>query len=490
MRPRGPAGLGSRTARRSIPQSLERAAYARPVRDARSKPVLGVFGGTFDPPHLGHALVPAYLRLRGLAERVLVAPCADHPLGKSMSPFEERLALTRAAMAPLGDAVEVSDVEARLVRRLGGPSYTLRMLEAVAAEHPGYAVRLVVGTDILGEVTRWHRWEEIERRFPPIVVPRAGHAPPEACALPQVSSTQVRAWLEQGGEAAEEGLAATVPAAVLAMLRADDAAAVWLVGHGHVSTHARAWLRAKGVAVHTVGARALVDGTAIRPDAMPVGIWLLAQDPALESVARALAAWSLPSSVPVLHGAGARRAHEVLAPLAGRGHPVGTLHPICSLRRERPGASRLHQAGFGVEGDEAARALALRWVGAQPWLDLQALDARGRRAYHAACALAANHLAVPYVAARDVLVGQGHPAAVVLPALDALLRSSLDNLLALGVPAGITGPVSRGDEAAVAAHLAALDDDTAALYRTLSERLSAIVRSHREADPAVPAAGG
>ncbi|MCA9648338.1 MAG: DUF2520 domain-containing protein [Myxococcales bacterium] len=444
---------------------------------ASRKPVLGVFGGTFDPPHLGHAMVPAYLRLRGLADRVLVVPCADHPLGKAMAPFAERLALTRAAMAPLGEAVEVSDLEERLVRERGGPSYTLRMLEAAAEEHPGFALRLVVGTDILDELPRWHRWDEIERRFAPIVVPRAGHAPPEVCALPEVSSTRIRGWLREGGAAAEEGLRANVPASVLAMLRSTSTEPAWVVGHGHAASHAVPWLRTRGQGAIQIGARALVEGRATLPSAVPAGIWVLAADPSIVEVARALARLDeLPPELPVLHGAGARSAHEVLAPLAERGHPVGTLHPICSLRSERPEASAIGRAAFGVEGDPAARALALAWVGGQPWLDLQSLDAGARRAYHAACSLAANHLAVPYVAARDVLEEQGHPPSAVAAALATLLRSALDNLLALGVPAGITGPVARGDEDAVAAHLAALDQATAELYRNLSARLSAIVR--------------
>jgi len=437
--------------------------------------VLGVFGGAFDPPHLGHALVPAYLRLRGLVDQVVMVPCADHPLGKSLSPFERRVALVRAAVAPLGEGVQVSDIEARLHAKHGGPSYTLRMLEALAAEHSHATIRLVVGTDILAQAHRWHRWEEIERRFAPIVVPRAGHAPPNTCALPEVSSTQVRAWLDEGGTVAEEGLAANVPAAVRELLRGSKSGVVWLVGGGHVAAHAGPWLQAQGRTVERVGARALVGARNSRPERDPIGVWVLARDPAISKVAEALADCGLSASVPVLHAAGARRAQEVLASLSSRGHPVGTLHPICSLRSERPSPSPLPEAAFGIEGDPEARSLARAWVGEQPWLDLEPLDAAARGAYHAACSLAANHLAVPYAGARDVLVGQGHDAGTVGAALAMLMRSALDNLLALGLPAGVTGPVARGDEAAVAAHIAALDPPTAALYRTLSERLAAIV---------------
>ncbi|MCY1005967.1 hypothetical protein OV079_10395 [Nannocystis pusilla] len=102
------------------------------------RPVLAVLGGSFDPPHLGHALIPTYLLARGLADRVLVAPCWSHPFAKQMMPFADRLALTRLAMAAQAETVEVSDVEARLAARRGGegPSYSYDLLRAVAEEHP------------------------------------------------------------------------------------------------------------------------------------------------------------------------------------------------------------------------------------------------------------------------------------------------------------------------------------------------------------------
>jgi predicted short-subunit dehydrogenase-like oxidoreductase (DUF2520 family) len=207
---------------------------------------------------------------------------------------------------------------------------------------------------------------------------------------------------------------------------------------------------------------------------VPLGVWIVVRDPAIESVAQSLVG-RVPAGVPVLHAAGALAARDVLRPLAEHGHPVGTLHPICALRRERPWPLQLHRAAFGVEGDPAAHAFADAVLGDQPRLSLDDLDARGRRAYHAACALAANHLAVLQTAATGVLIGQGHAADVVDVAIAELLLSALANLLALGIPDGITGPVARGDAAAVQAHLDALDPSTSALYRTLSDRLRALV---------------
>ncbi len=457
-----------------------------------SRPVLAVLGGSFNPPHIGHALIPSYLRLRGLATRIVVAPCWSHPFAKSMAPFDVRLCWTRAAMSCHGDEVIVSDLEAELAAGRGqGPSYTIELLEALAERSPGYDVRLVIGTDIVarGEFDRWHRVDELRRRFPPIIIARSGYSNPEECALPEVSSTAIRDLLaDPSAPGARERLAASVPAALLPLLVDPSPGCIWLIGHGHVAMHAEIWLRGRGWTTRMIGARALVAGEGAlaleegetRPDA----IWVLCGDPVIPTVAATLAkrldVMGLKGSVPVpvLHAAGALPAvsESALGQLAGAGHPVATLHPICSLRREQLAHSRLRAATFGVEGDDVAVEIAGRMVGGQPTIDLSGLDERGRRAYHGACALAANHLGVLYGEACAVLEAEACPRRPAEQAMASLLRSSLSNLLALGVPAGVTGPVARGDGAAIDGHLEALNGPTRAIYRLLSERLAEILR--------------
>jgi nicotinate (nicotinamide) nucleotide adenylyltransferase len=453
------------------------------------RPVLAVLGGSFDPPHIGHVLIPTYLLTRGLASRVLVAPCWSHPFAKRMSPFLERLTLTRLAMAVHGSQVEVSDIELRLAesRDATTPSYSYELLQAIAAANPNYQVRLVVGSDIVadGEIQRWRNHEQLQAEFRPIVVPRMGYAEASSCALPEVSSTSVRGWLAApDNPAARAGLEAAVPASVLARLREGIRGHVWLIGHGHVASHAEGWLLARGWTSTLISARGLVDGSeelpgmASRPSAaasgpvsrVPKAIWILCRDQHLGAVAKAVAGCGL-RPVPVLHAAGSQPASEGLAPLAAAGFPVGTLHPICSLRKEQP-HGMLDRACFGVEGDPKAREMALWLIGEQPWLDLQDQDAAQRTRYHAACALASNHLAVLFEASRATLTGQGHPAATVEQALAVLMRSALENLLALGVPRGVTGPVARGDMAAVARHVTALAGPAGELYALLSARLA------------------
>ncbi|HEY0137713.1 MAG TPA: DUF2520 domain-containing protein, partial [Nannocystis sp.] len=156
------------------------------------------------------------------------------------------------------------------------------------------------------------------------------------------------------------------------------------------------------------------------------------------------------------------------------GFPVGTLHPICSLRKELP-RGLLDVCSFGIEGDKPARELALRLIGEQPWLDLEGQDAAQRARYHAACALAANYVAVLYDGARSTLREQGHPAEGVDAALAVLMRSALENLLALGIPRGVTGPIARGDQGAADRHAQALGGPAGELYAQLGARLTTML---------------
>ncbi|MBI5500951.1 MAG: nicotinate-nicotinamide nucleotide adenylyltransferase [Deltaproteobacteria bacterium] len=158
------------------------------------RPTWGLFGGAFDPPHLGHLAVAAVALATGPLDRLLVVPCFAHPLGKRMAPWDDRLALCRLAFSHLA-RVELSDIESRLP----APSLTLRTVEALAARHPGVTWRLVVGSDALADRSQWHRFDDIVRLAEPLVVGRAGHeAGADVFAVPDVSSSAIRSRLAGG----------------------------------------------------------------------------------------------------------------------------------------------------------------------------------------------------------------------------------------------------------------------------------------------------
>ena len=173
---------------------------------------MAVYGGSFDPPHAAHYLLASYALAVAGFERVLVVPVLEHPFDKPLCPFEERLELCRRCFAEL-PRVEVSGIEAELPR----PSYTLRLLERLQSDRPGVPLRLIVGSDVLGETSRWHDFERVTRLAPPFVINRRGFERPELgpALLPEVSSTQVRALLARRGEPdAESELSWLLPARV------------------------------------------------------------------------------------------------------------------------------------------------------------------------------------------------------------------------------------------------------------------------------------
>jgi nicotinate-nucleotide adenylyltransferase len=174
---------------------------------------VAIFGGSFNPPHTAHLLAATLVLATQDVERVLVVPTFKHPFAKTLAPFDDRVAMCALAMGWL-PGVEVSRVE----EELGGESLTLHTLEYLQAKHPDWAMRLVIGSDLLLESSKWFRFDRVRAIAPPIVLRRAGFAsaPESPAFLPALSSTDVRASVAAG---AWEELEMSVPRADLTHIR-------------------------------------------------------------------------------------------------------------------------------------------------------------------------------------------------------------------------------------------------------------------------------
>jgi nicotinate-nucleotide adenylyltransferase len=170
---------------------------------------VAVFGGSFNPPHVGHVLAAVYALSTAPIDEVLVVPVYRHPFAKELTSFEDRLAMCRLAMGWIPH-VTVSTVE----EELGGESLTLRTVEHLEATHPEWTLRLLVGADVLADLPKWHRWDRIAEIAPPVVLGRSGVDRTDAPTpvLPRVSSTEMRTALGRGELDAVRGL---IPASVL-----------------------------------------------------------------------------------------------------------------------------------------------------------------------------------------------------------------------------------------------------------------------------------
>ncbi|MCA9570212.1 MAG: nicotinate-nicotinamide nucleotide adenylyltransferase [Myxococcales bacterium] len=171
---------------------------------------VAIYGGSFNPPHVGHAMVAAWLGWTSRVDRVWLVPTGSHAFGKRLLPFGLRVEMCEVLARCAGSHVDVCTIEAELPV----PSYTIDTLRALAVRHPEHTFQLVVGADILPETPRWKAWDAIAREFEPIVVGRGGHGDVEGMpTFPEVSSTVIRARHDAG-----QDVSALVPSGVLALL--------------------------------------------------------------------------------------------------------------------------------------------------------------------------------------------------------------------------------------------------------------------------------
>jgi nicotinate-nucleotide adenylyltransferase len=133
---------------------------------------VGLFGGTFDPPHVGHLVTAVNVR-HALELDLVILMVANVPWQKegtrAITPAGDRLAMVEAA---------VRDVPGLRPGRHeidhGGPSYTADTLAVIAAEFPGAELFTVIGDDAAAGLRTWTRWEEVVERSRLVVVDRPG----------------------------------------------------------------------------------------------------------------------------------------------------------------------------------------------------------------------------------------------------------------------------------------------------------------------------
>ena len=166
---------------------------------------IGLFGGTFDPPHVGHIAAAVNVRHALGLDRVLMV-VANDPYQKSSSrditPAAARLEMVRAACEGI-PGLEVSDVE---ITR-GGPSYTFDTVREVLAEYPDAEVFVIVGSDTAGRLETWHKWNEladiatfvvIARDVEELTLPSAVNSIRVDVPIIECSSTELRRRLRAG----------------------------------------------------------------------------------------------------------------------------------------------------------------------------------------------------------------------------------------------------------------------------------------------------
>jgi nicotinate-nucleotide adenylyltransferase len=139
---------------------------------------IGLFGGSFDPAHAGHAHVAETALKRLDLDRVwwLVSP--QNPLKGKSSPFAKRMA--SAQTQAHGARMVVTDLEKRL-----GCGYTYETLRELKRLYPGVQFYLIMGADNLANFRKWRNWQEVAAAVPVVIVSRPGVSPAQRLSAPK-----------------------------------------------------------------------------------------------------------------------------------------------------------------------------------------------------------------------------------------------------------------------------------------------------------------
>jgi nicotinate-nucleotide adenylyltransferase len=141
---------------------------------------IGILGGTFDPPHVGHLWLASLAADTMHLDRVIFMPAAQppHKHGRRISPIVDRLLMTRLAITG-NDRFELSTLE---VGR-AGPSYTVDSVEELLRTYDDAALFLIMSADSLAQIDSWHEPDRLLSLVEWVVGPRPGTPTPDPSQL-------------------------------------------------------------------------------------------------------------------------------------------------------------------------------------------------------------------------------------------------------------------------------------------------------------------
>ena len=166
---------------------------------------IGIFSGSFNPIHLGHTRLAAYIRQQAGLDEVWLMVSPNNPLKAASGLMDEKMRyhLAQLATAEL-EGIRPSDFEFHLPK----PSYTIHTLEQLTAAYPQHQFSLIIGSDNMAIFHKWKDWQRILALYPIIVYPREGddlaalkqlypmmHVI-EGAPLLNISATEIRAHLQ------------------------------------------------------------------------------------------------------------------------------------------------------------------------------------------------------------------------------------------------------------------------------------------------------
>jgi len=126
---------------------------------------IGILGGTFDPPHVGHLIVASQIKERMNFDQIWLMPVASHAFDKKLSSAAYRLEMTKIVAY---DGIIASDYEIKL----GGVSSTYHTMKYLREERPQDSFYFCMGSDLLEDFHKWNDWKALVSENNFVIYPR------------------------------------------------------------------------------------------------------------------------------------------------------------------------------------------------------------------------------------------------------------------------------------------------------------------------------
>jgi len=152
-------------------------------------PRIGIFGGSFDPPHIGHLLASLYALQIFQLDEVWFVPANQHAFQKRLLSFRDRLSMCRLLVRKVSPRLRVSTIE----RDIESDGRMLFTLQALAKKYPRKKFVLLLGSDSSKDFGRWYKFESIKKKFGVLLIPRGNSGKGKhGFGIPNISSTDIR----------------------------------------------------------------------------------------------------------------------------------------------------------------------------------------------------------------------------------------------------------------------------------------------------------
>lgn len=184
---------------------------------------VGLYGGAFDPPHIGHVMSITAVWNSGRVDEVWLIPTGRHRFKQGITAGEHRRIMVEIMLATAFVSAGPLRVNTTELERLEVPSTTIELLALLRARHADCAFSLIIGADLIEQIPSWARGEELMATASFLVVPRLGQVipgalPPTMHIVPSQHHTDVSSSIVREMIAGGRSVDGLVPPGVIAYI--------------------------------------------------------------------------------------------------------------------------------------------------------------------------------------------------------------------------------------------------------------------------------